>query len=80
MLKALFVLVASVASLTAAADCNGNGIMKDGACVCDTGYKAPECLKMECAGHGHEVRIEGQEPKCLCNPGYFGSDCSKEEW
>jgi len=79
MRGALVVVAACVAGLAAAADCNGNGIMKDGACVCDTGYKAPDCLKMECAGHGHEVRIEGSEPKCLCNPGYFGSDCSKEE-
>jgi len=69
----------AVVAMAAAADCNGNGIMKDGACVCDTGYKAPDCLKMECAGHGHEVRIDGAEPKCLCNPGYFGGDCSKEE-
>merc|ERR1711968_132396 len=79
MRGALVVVAACVAGLAAAADCNGNGILKDGACVCDTGYKAPDCLKMECAGHGHEVRIEGSEPKCLCNPGYFGSDCSKEE-
>merc|ERR1711871_964033 len=79
MRGALVVVAACVAGLAAAADCNGNGILKDGACVCDTGYKAPDCLKMECAGHGHEVRIEGSEPKCLCNPGYFGGDCSKEE-
>merc|ERR1711871_1838139 len=79
MRGALVVVAACVAGLAAAADCNGNGIMKDGACVCDTGYKAPDCLKMECAGHGHEVRIDGAEPKCLCNPGYFGGDCSKEE-
>lgn len=59
--------------------CNGNGVCRDGVCVCYKGYSGHDCLvrakcKENCLGRGF-CSSSGQ---CDCYPGYKGSICEYE--
>ena len=59
--------------------CNGNGVCRDGVCVCFKGYSGHDCLvrakcKENCLARGF-CSSSGQ---CDCYPGYKGSVCEYE--
>lgn len=59
--------------------CGGNGEYEKGHCVCQNGWKGPECdvpeeqcIDPTCFGHG--TCIMGV---CICVPGYKGEICEE---
>ncbi|XP_018432476.1 PREDICTED: tenascin [Nanorana parkeri] len=45
-------------------------------CICEPGWKGPNCSEAECPGNCNNrgICVDG---KCVCNPGYTGEDCSE---
>ncbi|XP_063792983.1 tenascin isoform X1 [Pseudophryne corroboree] len=58
--------------------CNGHGnySTETCGCVCEPGWKGPNCTEAECPGNCHN-RGTCVDGKCVCNPGYTGEDCSE---
>ncbi|XP_053777280.1 tenascin isoform X5 [Desmodus rotundus] len=58
--------------------CSGHGnFSTEGCgCVCEPGWKGPNCSEPECPGNCH---LQGQclDGQCLCNEGFTGEDCSQ---
>ncbi|XP_077323951.1 tenascin isoform X1 [Lithobates pipiens] len=58
--------------------CNGRGnySTETCGCVCEPGWKGPNCTEAECPGNCNN-RGTCVDGKCVCNPGYTGEDCSE---
>ncbi|KAM8802871.1 tenascin isoform 1-T1 [Rhynchonycteris naso] len=58
--------------------CSGRGnFSSEGCgCVCEPGWKGPNCSEPECPGNCH---LQGQciDGQCICNEGFTGEDCSQ---
>ncbi|XP_045152576.1 tenascin isoform X2 [Echinops telfairi] len=58
--------------------CSGHGnFSTEGCgCVCEAGWKGPNCSEPECPGHCH---LQGQciDGQCICDEGFTGEDCSQ---
>ncbi|XP_046514104.1 tenascin isoform X4 [Equus quagga] len=58
--------------------CSGRGnFSAEGCgCVCEPGWKGPNCSEPECPGNCH---LQGQclDGQCLCDEGFTGEDCSQ---
>ncbi|XP_066112495.1 tenascin isoform X2 [Saccopteryx bilineata] len=58
--------------------CSGRGnFSTEGCgCVCEPGWKGPNCSEPECPGNCH---LQGQciDGQCVCNEGFTGEDCSQ---
>ncbi|XP_058158475.1 tenascin isoform X2 [Dasypus novemcinctus] len=58
--------------------CNGRGnFSTEGCgCICEPGWKGPNCSEPECPGNCH---LQGQciDGQCLCDEGFTGEDCSQ---
>lgn len=58
--------------------CNGRGnFSAEGCgCVCEPGWKGPNCSESECPGH---CNLRGQclDGQCICDEGFTGEDCSQ---
>ncbi|XP_075691657.1 tenascin isoform X1 [Rhinoderma darwinii] len=58
--------------------CNGHGNYSTEACgcVCEPGWKGPNCTEAECPGNCNN-RGTCVDGKCVCNPEYTGEDCGE---
>ncbi|XP_036915038.1 tenascin isoform X5 [Sturnira hondurensis] len=58
--------------------CSGHGnFSTEGCgCVCEPGWKGPNCSEPECPGNCH---LQGQclDGQCICDEGFTGEDCSQ---
>ncbi|XP_054092296.2 tenascin isoform X12 [Callithrix jacchus] len=58
--------------------CSGRGnFSTEGCgCVCESGWKGPNCSEPECPGNCH---LQGQciDGQCICDEGFTGEDCSQ---
>ncbi|XP_060056029.1 tenascin isoform X9 [Erinaceus europaeus] len=58
--------------------CSGRGnFSTEGCgCICEPGWKGPNCSEPECPGNCH---LQGQciDGQCVCNEGFMGEDCSQ---
>ncbi|XP_053512455.1 tenascin isoform X2 [Artibeus jamaicensis] len=58
--------------------CSGHGnFSTEGCgCVCEPGWKGPNCSEPECPGNCH---LQGQclDGQCVCDEGFTGEDCSQ---
>ncbi|XP_008150330.2 tenascin isoform X2 [Eptesicus fuscus] len=58
--------------------CSGRGnFSTEGCgCVCEPGWKGPNCSEPECPGNCH---LQGQclDGQCICDQGFTGEDCSQ---
>ncbi|KAM5328678.1 tenascin isoform 1-T1 [Glossophaga mutica] len=58
--------------------CSGHGnFSTEGCgCVCEPGWKGPNCSESECPGNCH---LQGQclDGQCICDEGFAGEDCSQ---
>nr|DBA21682.1 TPA: hypothetical protein GDO54_018284 [Pyxicephalus adspersus] len=58
--------------------CNGHGNYSTDicGCVCEPGWKGPNCTEAECPGNCNNrgICVDG---KCVCDAGYTGEDCSE---
>ncbi|XP_068104211.1 tenascin isoform X3 [Hyperolius riggenbachi] len=58
--------------------CNGRGNYSTDTCgcICEPGWKGPNCSEAECPDNCNDrgICVDG---KCVCNPGYTGDDCSE---
>ncbi|XP_006865746.1 PREDICTED: tenascin [Chrysochloris asiatica] len=58
--------------------CSGRGnFSTEGCgCVCEPGWKGPNCSEPECPGNCH---LQGQciDGQCICHEGFTGEDCSQ---
>ena len=66
--------------------CSGHGWCVNGTCICQKGWRSPDCSKMDdaalqclpdCSGHGH-FDLVGQQ--CECDPEWTGSECDKSKF
>ncbi|XP_075416504.1 tenascin isoform X6 [Tenrec ecaudatus] len=58
--------------------CSGHGnFSAEGCgCVCESGWKGPNCSEPECPGHCH-LRGQCIDGQCVCDEGFTGEDCSQ---
>ncbi|XP_023484514.1 tenascin isoform X4 [Equus przewalskii] len=58
--------------------CSGRGnFSAEGCgCVCEPGWKGPNCSEPECPGNCH-LRGQCLDGQCLCDEGFTGEDCSQ---
>ncbi|XP_057576171.1 tenascin isoform X3 [Hippopotamus amphibius kiboko] len=58
--------------------CSGRGnFSTEGCgCVCEPGWKGPNCSEPECPGNCH-LRGQCLEGQCVCDEGFTGEDCSQ---
>lgn len=58
--------------------CNGRGnySTESCSCICEPGWKGPNCTEAECPGNCNNrgICVDG---KCVCNPEYTGEDCGE---
>ncbi|KAM4662330.1 tenascin isoform 2-T3 [Discoglossus pictus] len=58
--------------------CNGRGnySTESCGCICEPGWKGPNCTEAECPGNCNNrgICVDG---KCVCEQGYTGDDCSE---
>ncbi|KAM4020324.1 tenascin isoform 4-T4 [Anomaloglossus baeobatrachus] len=58
--------------------CNGRGnySTETCGCICEPGWKGPNCTEAECPGNCNNrgICVDG---KCVCNPEYTGEDCGE---
>ncbi|KFU87163.1 Tenascin-R, partial [Chaetura pelagica] len=55
---------------------HGNYSIEICGCVCEPGWKGPNCSEPECPNHcsNHGLCVQG---KCICNEGFTGEDCGE---
>ncbi|KAG9477968.1 hypothetical protein GDO78_013127 [Eleutherodactylus coqui] len=58
--------------------CNGRGNYSTDTCgcICEPGWKGPNCTEAECPGNCNN-RGKCVDGKCICNPEYIGEDCGE---
>ncbi|XP_048196357.1 tenascin isoform X4 [Perognathus longimembris pacificus] len=58
--------------------CSGRGnFSTEGCgCVCEPGWKGPNCSEAECPGNCH-LRGQCLDGQCVCDEGFAGEDCSQ---
>ncbi|XP_074251338.1 tenascin isoform X16 [Saimiri boliviensis] len=58
--------------------CSGRGnFSTEGCgCVCESGWKGPNCSEPECPGNCH-LRGQCIDGQCICDEGFTGEDCSQ---
>uniref|UniRef100_A0A667IBE8 Tenascin n=1 Tax=Lynx canadensis TaxID=61383 RepID=A0A667IBE8_LYNCA len=58
--------------------CSGHGnFSTEGCgCVCEPGWKGPNCSEPECPGNCH-LRGQCLDGQCVCDEGFTGEDCSQ---
>ncbi|XP_036288697.1 tenascin isoform X8 [Pipistrellus kuhlii] len=58
--------------------CSGRGnFSTEGCgCVCEPGWKGPNCSEPECPGNCH-LRGQCLDGQCICDQGFTGEDCSQ---
>ncbi|XP_058379858.1 tenascin isoform X2 [Diceros bicornis minor] len=58
--------------------CSGRGnFSTEGCgCVCEPGWKGPNCSEPDCPGNCH-LRGQCLDGQCICNEGFTGEDCSQ---
>ncbi|XP_059956630.1 tenascin isoform X6 [Mesoplodon densirostris] len=58
--------------------CNGRGnFSTEGCgCVCEPGWKGPNCSEPECPGNCH-LRGQCLDGQCVCDKGFMGEDCGQ---
>ncbi|XP_044161354.1 tenascin isoform X2 [Bufo gargarizans] len=58
--------------------CNGRGNYSTDTCgcICEPGWKGPNCTEAECPGNCNN-RGTCVDGKCVCNPEYTGEDCGE---
>ncbi|XP_056397185.1 tenascin isoform X2 [Hyla sarda] len=58
--------------------CNGHGnySTETCSCICEPGWKGPNCTEAECPGNCNN-RGTCVDGKCVCNPEYTGEDCGE---
>ncbi|XP_061056021.1 tenascin isoform X3 [Eubalaena glacialis] len=58
--------------------CNGRGnFSTEGCgCVCEPGWKGPNCSEPECPGNCH-LRGQCLDGQCVCDKGFMGDDCGQ---